>query len=103
MRSQLLGLLPLSILISVLLRIWELLADGTSQKVHSTAGRHIPHHLNLCCCHNTVYRSLGYIEVVAAAAEDSMKLAINEIKDMAHYEEKGEVNLNIHVHVLLHT
>ena len=48
---------------------------------------------------HVVNRSLGYIEVVAAAAEDSMKLAVNEIKDMAHYKDKGEVHLNVHVHM----
>ena len=38
-----------------------------------------------------VYGSLGYTDVVAAAAEASMMLAINQIKEMPDYAEKGEV------------
>lgn len=43
------------------------------------------------CDFALVYRSLGYMDVVAAAAEASMMLAINEIKELPEYAEKGEV------------
>ena len=38
-----------------------------------------------------MYGSLGYTDVVAAAAEASMMLAINQIKERPDYAEKGEV------------
>lgn len=102
MRLQLLGLLPLSIFISVALQIWELLAGGTSLKVQSTASKYIPTIIIfvywIYVVVHVVYRSLGYIEV-AAPAEDSMKLAVKEIKDVTHYNEKGEVHLNVHVYM----
>ena len=41
----------------------------------------------------TVYRSLGYMDVVAKAAEASMNLAVREIKDLPGYADSGEVNL----------
>ena len=42
-----------------------------------------------------VYQSLGYIDVVAAAAEASMMLVINEIKELPDYTEKREVSVSV--------
>ena len=38
-----------------------------------------------------VYRSLGYFDVVCEATEASMGLAVNEIQELPHYQESGEV------------
>ena len=50
----------------------------------------------LHACHlNTyvVYNSLGYLSVVAEAAEASMNLAVHEIEELPDYAEKGEVRI----------
>ena len=102
MHLRLLGLLPLSTSISVLLLTWVSLASGTSQKVCVCSACMALRSLLFSNAEYVfvtviVYKSLGYIEVVAAAAEDSMKMAVNEVKEMAGYAEKGEVHLNLHV------
>ena len=40
-----------------------------------------------------VYNSMGYMDVVANAAEASMNLAVHEIKDLPGYSDNGEVSL----------
>ena len=40
-----------------------------------------------------VYNSMGYMDVVANAAEVSMNLAVHEIKDLPGYSDNGEVSL----------
>ena len=40
---------------------------------------------------HTVYRSLGYTDIVASAAEASMNLAVGEIKELPDYAQNGEV------------
>ena len=108
MHLQLLGLLPLNTSILVVLQTWVSLAGGTAQKVcfkffpslsviHILSLSSLSFIMNVDCEYRctyicTVYRSLGYIEVVAAAAEDSMKMAVNE---MADYVQKGEVYFNV--------
>ena len=42
----------------------------------------------------TVYKKGGYIDIVACAAEQSMKTAIEEVQSLPHYQEKGEVSLS---------
>lgn len=42
-----------------------------------------------------VYRSLGYTDVVVSAAEASIMLGINEIKELPDYDEKGEVSVGV--------
>ena len=41
--------------------------------------------------HVSVYQSLGYIEVVGRAAEESMQAAVVEVKSLPHYSEKCKV------------
>ena len=36
---------------------------------------------------------MGYMDVVANAAEASMNLAVHEIKDLPGYSDNGEVSL----------
>ena len=38
-----------------------------------------------------MYNASGYIEIVARAAEESMKAAVEEVKSLSHYKESGEV------------
>ena len=45
----------------------------------------------------TVYRSMNYMEVVAQATEDSMSLAVNNVKELPEYSRTGEVNVVLHV------
>lgn len=38
-----------------------------------------------------MYQKRGYIDIIAGAAEQSMCAAIEEVKALAEYSEKGEV------------
>ena len=38
-----------------------------------------------------VYNDLGYAQIVADLAEESMQVAVDEVKSLSHYTEKGEV------------
>ena len=42
-------------------------------------------------CANSVYRSLGYMDVVHKAAEASMNLAVSSVKTCPGYKQTGEV------------
>ena len=51
-------------------------------------------HLNTILFYSyVVYNSLGYLSVVAEAAEASMNLAVHEIQELPDYAEKGEVRI----------
>ena len=52
------------------------------------------------CTHNdiiAVYRSLRYRDVVQEAAEVSMNLAVNEVKELPNYPQSGEVQGQINM------
>ena len=38
-----------------------------------------------------VYRKRGYVDIVSDAVEKSMRAAIEEVKSLSNYQEKGEV------------
>jgi hypothetical protein len=47
-----------------------------------------------------VYKQRGYMDLVARAAETSMRSAIEEVQSLPHYAQEGEVRKCMHVHVL---
>ena len=53
---------------------------------------------------HAVYRSLGYMGVVHEAAEISMNLAVNKVKERPDYAQSGEVYTLFHIpHVHTYT
>lgn len=49
-----------------------------------------------------VYNCRGYMDIVARAAEMSMQNAVDEIKQLAGYYTKGEVNIS-YQHLCMYT
>ena len=49
-------------------------------------------------CLPSVYRKLGYIELVERVAEQSMRASVDEVQALPEYSTKGEV----HVHACHH-
>jgi hypothetical protein len=47
-----------------------------------------------------VYKQRGYMDLVAHAAETSMRSAIEEVQSLPHYAQEGEMRKCMHVHVL---
>ena len=39
----------------------------------------------------SVYKDFGYAEMVDDLAEESMQVAVDEVKTLPHYSEEGEV------------
>ena len=75
---------------------------STFAKIGSVGERYISHGISPLShsitsnyyCHyycNLVYRTAGYMECVNAAVEKSMVAAVEEIKGLSHYADKGEV------------
>ena len=48
--------------------------------------------------HVSVYRPLGYMDVVHEVAEASMNLAVQKIKEHPDYAQSGEVWYIVHLH-----
>ena len=49
-----------------------------------------------------MYKSLGYMDVVASATEASMNLAVHEIQELPEYAQNGEVSritMNLMSHI----
>ena len=44
-----------------------------------------------CTCHCSVYKHLGYAQVVSGLAEETMQAAVEEVKKLPHYATAGEV------------
>lgn len=91
MRLQQQGAYPLSTSATVRLLRWVKLERSMLTKVSVLPWINCLHYTSFTP--HTVYNSLGYMEVVAEAAEASMNLAVREVKELPNYAECGEVGV----------